>query len=154
MDVTTGVSGGGTEVKGRLVSGIGDVTEAGASLRANKLRVLDEILLSMTRLIANKEAYADPKKREKIDHLAVLLRGAMDARSSVGLKMNVPADKLEKILTMLPAEQSPTINKLREEGWYALEIIIDYKIERELAPKLHKEGAEGIISYSLSKVIH
>lgn len=154
IDVKTEFSWGATEVKARLVSGIVDVTETGSSLRANKLRVLDDILLSTTRLIANKEAYADPAKREKIDHLAVLLRGAMDARSSVGLKMNVPADKLEKILGMLPAEKSPTVNQLQEEGWYALEIIIDYKIERELAPKLHKEGAEGIISYPLSKVIH
>ncbi|MHC4994225.1 MAG: ATP phosphoribosyltransferase [Planctomycetota bacterium] len=154
IDVKTEFSWGATEVKARLVSGIVDVTETGSSLRANKLRVLDEILTSTTRLIANKQAWEDPVKREKIEHLAMLLRGAMDARSSVGLKMNVPAEKLDKILAMLPAEKSPTVNGLQEEGWHALEIIVDYKIERELAPKLHKEGATGIISYPLSKVIH
>jgi ATP phosphoribosyltransferase len=154
IEVKTEFSWGATEVKARLVSGIVDVTETGSSLRANKLRVLDDILTSTTRLIANKDAWNDSAKREKIEHMAMLLKGAMDARSKVGLKMNVPAEKLDTILALLPAEQSPTVNKLQQEGWHALEIIVDYKIERELAPKLHKEGATGIISYPLSKVIH
>ena len=154
IDVKVEFSWGATEVKARLVDGIVDVTETGSSLRANNLRIVDEILSSTTRLIANREAWNDSAKRDKIESLALLLRGAIDARHRVGLKMNVPLDRLETILAMLPAEQSPTVSKLADDHWAAIEIIVEGRLERELVPQLHKAGAAGIISYPLNKVIH
>ncbi|MCX5659008.1 MAG: ATP phosphoribosyltransferase [Planctomycetota bacterium] len=146
-------SWGATEVKARLVDGIVDVTETGSSLRANKLRVIDTILTSTTRLIANREAWKDPAKRNKIEDLALLLRGAIAAREKVGLKMNVPKAKLEAILKLLPAEKSPTVNPLADGDWVAVEVIVDEHVERELVPRLNRAGATGIISYGLKKVI-
>ncbi len=154
IDVKVEFSWGATEVKARLVSGIVDVTETGSSLRANNLRVIDEILTSTTRLIANHDAWNDPAKRDKIESLALLLRGALEARHQVGLKMNIPRDRLETILEMLPAERSPTVNELVESDWAAVEVIVEDRVERELVPQLHKAGATGIISYPLNKVIH
>ncbi len=154
VDVKVEFSWGATEVKARLVDAIVDITETGSSLRANNLRVIDEILNSTTRLIANHAAWNDPEKRNKIESLALLLRGAIDARHRVGLKMNVPQDKLDEILAMLPAEHSPTVSPLADKSWLAIEIIVEDSIERELVPRLHRSGATGIISYPLNKVIH
>ena len=154
IEVDVEFSWGATEVKARLVDAIVDITETGSSLRANNLRIVDEILSSTTRLIANHAAWNDPAKRDKIESLELLLRGAIDARHRVGLKMNVPQDKLEAILAMLPAEQSPTVSPLADQGWSAIEIIVEDRLERELVPRLNKAGATGLISYPLNKVIH
>jgi ATP phosphoribosyltransferase len=146
-------SWGATEVKARLVDAIVDVTETGSSLRANKLRVIDTLLTSTTRLIANRQAWADPWKRQKIEDLALLLQGAIAARSQVGMKMNVPKARLETVLELLPAAQSPTINELAESDWVAIEVIVDEKVERNLVPSLRRAGATAIFSYELKKVI-
>jgi len=146
-------SWGATEVKARLVDAIVDITETGSSLKANNLRVIDTILTSTTRLIANHEAMKDPRKRQKIEDLALLLRGAIAAREKVGLKMNVPRSKLPDILALLPAEKSPTVNTLADENWVALEVVVEEKVERDLVPELHRAGATGIFSYPLNKVI-
>jgi ATP phosphoribosyltransferase len=146
-------SWGATEVKARLIDGIVDVTETGSSLRANKLRIVDTILTSTTRLIANHAAWNDPVKRHKIEDLALLLRGAIAARAKVGLKMNVPRQKLDQIIKLLPAEKSPTVSALADEQWVAIEVIVEDKVERELVPQLCRAGATGIFSYNLNKVI-
>jgi len=146
-------SWGATEVKARLVDAIVDITETGSSLKANKLRIVDTILSSTTRLIANKESWNNPVKRHKMEDLAMLLRGAIAAREKVGLKMNVPRPKLEEILKVLPAEKSPTVNELADTGWVAVEVIVDEHVERELVPRLSRAGATGIFSYPLNKVI-
>ena len=146
-------SWGATEVKARLVDAIVDVTETGSSLRANNLKVIATLLTSTTRLIANKQAWADPAKRRKIEDLALLLQGAIDARSKVGLKMNVPREALGAVLEILPSEHSPTINQLADESWVAVEVITDEKVERELIPQLKRAGASGLVSYPLNKVI-
>ena len=146
-------SWGATEAKARLVDAIVDVTESGSSLRANKLRVIDTVLVSTTRLIASHEAWKNPDQRHKIEDLALLLRGAIVARTKVGLKMNVPRDHLADILALLPAEQSPTVNALADDQWVAVEIIVDESVERELVPPLSRAGARGIFSYSLNKVV-
>ena len=146
-------SWGATEVKARLVDGIVDVTETGSSLRANKLKVLAELLSSTTRLIANKDAWNDPWKRQKIEDLALLLKGAIEAKSKVGLKMNVEKKNLDAVLKLLPSEQSPTVNQLADEAWVAIEVIVEIKIEREIVPQLMRAGAKAIFSYPLNKVI-
>lgn len=146
-------SWGATEVKARLVDAIVDVTETGSSLRANNLKVIATLLTSTTRLIANKEAWADPDKRQKIEDLAMMLKGAIAARTKVGLKMNVPRKELDSVLELLQAEHSPTINDLADSGWAAVEVITDEKIERDLIPQLKRAGATGIVSYPLNKVI-
>jgi ATP phosphoribosyltransferase len=146
-------SWGATEVKARLIDAIVDCTETGSSLRANKLRVIDTLLTSTTRLIANRETWKDPAKRQKIEDLALLLKGAITARGKVGLKMNAPRKKLDAILAQLPAAQSPTVNDLADRDWVAVEVIVDQKIERELVPALHRAGATAIFSYPLNKVI-
>ncbi len=146
-------SWGATEVKARLVDAIVDVTETGSSIKANKLRIVDTVLTSTTRLIANRETWKNDAKRRKIEDLALLLKGAIAAREKVGLKMNVPKDKLDVILKVLPAEKSPTVNSLADSAWAALEVIVEEKVERELVPQLSRAGATGIISYALKKVI-
>ncbi len=146
-------SWGATEVKARLVDAIVDVTETGSSLRANKLRIIDTLLTSTTRLIANKRTWADDKKRQKIEDLALLLRGAIAAREKVGLKMNVPKGKLDAILATLPAEKSPTVNQLADSDWVAVEIVVEDRVERQLVPQLVRAGATAIFSYSLNKVV-
>jgi ATP phosphoribosyltransferase len=146
-------SWGATEVKARLVDAIVDVTETGSSLRANNLRVIATLLTSTTRLIANKDAWNDPAKRRKIEDLAMLLQGAIRARSKVGLKMNVPRARLAEVVALLPAEQSPTVNDLADAGWVAIEVIADELVERDLIPDLKRAGATGIVSYPLGKVI-
>lgn len=146
-------SWGATEVKARLVDAIVDITETGSSLAANKLRIVDTIFTSTTRLIANRQSWNDQRKRNKIEDLAMLLKGAIDARSKVGLKMNVPRQRLDEVLGVLPAAQSPTVNQLADEQWVAVEVIVDERVERDLIPTLRRAGATAIFSYPLNKVI-
>ena len=147
-------SWGATEVKTpTLVDAIVEATETGSSLRANNLRIVDTLLVSTTRLIANRESWKDPWKKEKIENMVMLLQGALQAESRVGLKMNVPADGFEKIVKMLPAIKNPTISPLYDNRWMAVEIIVEEKIVRELIPRLKKAGACDIIEYPLNKVI-
>lgn len=153
IKVTVEFSWGTTEIKARLLDGIVDITETGSSIRANNLRVIDTILTSTTRFIASKTAWADPVKREKLENIAMLLRGAIDARAKVGLKMNCPADRLAEIVKFLPAEKSPTVSQLADKSWVAVEVILEEKQERELIPRLKRAGATGIITYPLNKVI-
>lgn len=145
---------GATEVKvPHLVDAIADITETGSSLQANKLRIIATILESTTKLHANRKAWADPWKKEKLQNLAVLLQGALRARSKVGLKMNVPDAMLETILDVLPAMKQPTVSQLVRSDWVAIEVILEENQVRDLIPALKKAGAQDIIEYSLTKVI-
>ena len=146
-------SWGATEVKARLIDGIVDVTETGSSLRANKLRIIDTLMTSTTRLVANRAAMEIPWKRAKIENIALLLQGAIAAQDKVGLKMNVARENLQAVSELLPAEKSPTISELAESGWVAVEVIVDEQIERDLVPRLKRAGATAIITYPLNKVI-
>jgi ATP phosphoribosyltransferase len=154
IDVKIEFSWGATEVKARLVDAIVELTETGSSLVANNLRIVDTIITSTTRFIANKQAWQNKFKKEKIENIAILLNAAIDARSRVGLKMNIEKTNLDKILKVLPAEKSPTISSLADPSYIAIEVIIDAKIERSLVPALKRAGASGIITYPLNKVIH
>jgi ATP phosphoribosyltransferase len=154
IDVKIEFSWGATEVKARLVDAIVELTETGTSLRANNLRILDTVISSTTRFIANKQAWNDKFKREKIENINILLNAAIEARSKVGLKMNVKKDDLDSILQVLPAEKSPTVSALADTDYVAIEVIIEEKIERSLVPALKRAGASGIITYPLNKVIH
>jgi len=154
INVKVEFSWGATEVKARLVDAIVELTETGASLRANNLRIIDTVITSTTRFIANKQAWQDKFKREKIENIAILLNAAIDARSRVGLKMNVRKSELESVLRLLPAEKSPTVSSLAHSDYVAIEVIIEDKIERSLVPTLKRAGASGIITYPLNKVIH
>ena len=148
-------SWGATEVKAHeLVDAIVDITETGSSLRANKLRIVDTLLTSTPRLIANHEAWKDAWKRRKIEQLALLLRGALEAEAKVGLKMNIDERNLPKLLSELPALRNPTISHLSQPGWVAVETIIDEHVVRDLIPQLKSAGAEGIIEYPLNKVVY
>ena len=148
-------SWGATEVKPpRLADAIVELTETGSSLRANNLRIVDTVLESTTRLIANKTAWEDPWKREKIENMALLLKGALEAEAKVGLKMNVPKKKLDAIVSQLSSLHTPTISNQTDPDWVALEVVIDEKTVRDLIPRLRKVGAEGIIEYPLNKVIY
>ena len=129
-------------------------TETGNSLRAHNLRIVDTLLTSTTRLVANKTAWADPAKRAKIENIAMLLQGALNADALVGLKMNVAQSQLGDVTAHLPALRRPTISALSEDGWVAVEIIIDEKQARELIPRLKRAGAEGIVEYPLNKVVY
>jgi ATP phosphoribosyltransferase len=153
VKVNVEFSWGTTEIKARLLDGIVDLTETGSSIRANNLRIIDTLLESTIRFVANKDAWAIPWKREKMENIAMLLRGAIDARAKVGLKMNAPEAKLPEILAFLPAEKSPTISRLSDSGWVAIEVILEEKQERELIPRLKRAGATGLITYPLNKVI-
>jgi ATP phosphoribosyltransferase len=153
IPVTVEFSWGTTEIKARLLDGIVDCTETGSSLKANNLRVVDTLLKSTTRFVASKAAWADPAKREKMENIAMLLRGAIEARAKVGLKMNVPENKLADVIGFLPAEKSPTVSRLADQAWVAVEVILEEKQERELIPRLKRAGATGIITYPLNKVI-
>jgi len=154
VNVKVEFSWGATEVKARLVDGIVELTETGSTLGANNLRILETVLTSTTRFIANNEAWADDFKREKIENIAILLNAAIDAKALVGMKMNVGSKNLAKILKILPAEKSPTVSALADKEYVAIEIVIEDKVERELIPKLKRAGASGIITYPLNKVIH
>lgn len=147
-------SWGATEVKPpKLVDAIVEVTETGSSLRANNLRILDEVIQSTPRLIANHAAYTDPVKKEMIDDMALMLRGAMAAEGRVGLMMNVPRDSLQKVLSLLPALQKPTISDLSDKSWVDVNTILEESIVRRIIPRLKAAGARGIVEYPLSKVI-
>ncbi len=153
VPVTVEFSWGTTEIKARLLDAIVELTETGSSIRANNLRVLDTLLSSTIRFISNKAAWEIPWKREKMENIAMLLRGAIEARAKVGLKMNVPEDRLDEVVGFLPAEKSPTVSRLADSSWVAVEVILEEKQERELIPRLKRAGATGIITYPLNKVI-
>jgi ATP phosphoribosyltransferase len=154
ISVKVEFSWGATEVKARLVDAIVELTETGSSLQANNLRIIDTVVSSTTRLIANKQAWSDKFKREKMENISILLNAAIEARSKVGLKMNIKKKDLDSILKILPAEKSPTISSLAEADYVAIEVIIEGQIERTLVPALKRAGASGIITYPLNKVIH
>jgi len=147
-------SHGATEVKAPdLVEAIVELTETGSSLRAHNLRIVETVMESITQLIANKAAWRDPWKRQKMENLAILLEGALIAREKVGLKLNVSKKHLDAVLRILPAMKKPTMSPLAAKGWFALETMVDERQVRELVPKLKRAGAEGIIEYPLNKVI-
>jgi ATP phosphoribosyltransferase len=156
VNVDVEFSWGATEVKvsAGLVDAIVELTETGRSLRANKLVEIATICESTTQFIANKAAYKDAWKRDKMEQIAVLLRGAIAAEEKVGLKMNCRKKDIKKISGLLPALKNPTISSLSTTGWFAIETIIDERIVRNLIPALKKAGAEGIIEYPLNKVIY
>jgi ATP phosphoribosyltransferase len=154
IDVKIEFSWGATEAKARLLDAIVELTETGSSLKANNLRIIDTVLTSTPRFIANKKAWQDNFKREKIENISILLNAAIDARSRVGLKMNVRKSDLEKVLKLLPAEKSATISSLADSDYMAIEVIVEDKVERTLVPALKRAGASGIITYPLNKVIH
>jgi len=148
-------SWGATEMKAHeLVDAIVDITETGSSLKANKLRIVDTLLWSTPRLIANHQSWRDEWKRRKIETLALLLHGALEAEAKVGLKMNVQRKNLAALLKALPALRNPTVSNLSQEDWVAVETIIDEHVVRELIPALKAAGAEGIIEYPLNKVVY
>jgi ATP phosphoribosyltransferase len=145
---------GATEAKvPDLVDAIVDLTETGSSLKAHNLRILTTILESTTKLHANKQAWANPWKKEKLQDMAVLLQGALRAEGKVGLKMNVPAENLDNVLSIIPAMKHPTVSSLYKSKWVAVEVILDENKVRELIPALKKSGAQDIIEYCLNKVI-
>ncbi len=148
-------SWGATE--GKVIEGLCDaiveVTETGSTLRANKLRIVEELLQTNTQLIANRKAYQDLWKREKIEQISLLLQGALRADGMVGLKMNVSANDLKGVMEILPSITAPTISNLFQSDWFAIEVMVSEKVVRELIPKLLKRGAVGIIEYPLNKVI-
>jgi ATP phosphoribosyltransferase len=148
-------SWGATEVKvPDLVDAIVDITETGSSLRANQLRIVDTILETNIKFVANKKSWAHAAKRKKIETLALLLRGALEAGSKVGLKMNAPKKSLQAIIKAIPALRNPTVSPLSNAEWVALETIIDESVAREIIPQLKSLGAEGIVEYPLNKVVY
>ena len=155
INVDISFSWGATEAK--AVSGLADaiveVTETETTIRAHGLRIIHELMQSNTQLIAGRQAMTDPWKKEKIDHIAMLLQGALRADKIVGLKMNVPEERFEKILDLLPSVTAPTVAQLYKQPWFSVETVISEHQVRDLIPKLKKIGAEGIIEYSLNKVI-
>jgi len=156
VNVEVEFSWGATEVKvnSGLVDAIVELTETGRSLKANKLKIIDTICESTTQLIANKGAWKDAWKKNKVGQIALLLKGAIAAEEKVGLKMNVKTPDVKKVISLLPALRRPTISSLSEEGWVAIETIIDEDLVRLLIPALKKAGAQGIIEYPLNKVIY
>ncbi|MEX0676361.1 MAG: ATP phosphoribosyltransferase [Pirellulales bacterium] len=147
-------SWGATEVKPpKLADAIVEVTETGGSLRANQLRIVDEVLTSTPRFIANHGAYADAWKKQKIDDIVLMLRGAMAAEGKVGLMMNVPRNQLPSVLAILPALQQPTVASLADENWVDVNTILDESVVRHIIPRLKAAGARGIVEYALTKII-
>jgi ATP phosphoribosyltransferase len=155
INVEVEFSWGATEAK--VVEGLADaiveVTETGSTIRAHNLKIIDTLLVTNTKLIANKETWKDTKKRAKIEQISLMLKAALQATGMVGLKMNAPKDKLEAVIKMLPAITSPTVSTLHDPNWYSLEIIINESQSRSLMPELLKAGARGIIEYPLKKVL-
>jgi len=148
-------SWGATEVKvPDLVDAIVDITETGSSLRANKLRIVDTLLETNTKLIANKASWANPAKRKKIETIAMLLKGALEAGSKVGLKLNLPKASLDAVVKALPSLRNPTVSPLTNSEWVAIETIVDESVVREFIPRLKELGAEGIVEYPLNKVVY
>ncbi|MBI3318762.1 MAG: ATP phosphoribosyltransferase [Candidatus Omnitrophica bacterium] len=156
VNATVEFSWGATEAKvsTELVDAIVELTETGASLRANKLRIVDTICSSTTQLVAHKASWRDPWKRKKLESIATLLKGAIAARSKVGLKLNVSKKNLKGVLAILPAIKKPTVSPLSTGGWFAIETVLDEKVVRNIIPELKKAGGEGLIEYSLSKIIY
>ncbi len=154
INVKVEFSWGATEVKARLVDAIVELTETGTSLRKNNLRTIDTVMTSTTRFITNKQAWGDKFKRQKIENISILLNAAIEARSKVGLKLNIKKENLESILKILPAEKSPTVSSLADSDYVAVEVVIEDTVERSLVPALKRAGASGIITYPLNKVIH
>jgi ATP phosphoribosyltransferase len=147
-------SWGATEVKPPILAdAIVDVTETGSSLRANDLRVIDTVLESTPRLIANRDAVRDPWKKLKLERMLLLLRGAIQAVDRVGLMMNVPRAALERVLAILPALGTPTISQLADDRWVAINTVIEERIVKELCPRLSEAGARAIVEYPLNKII-
>ncbi len=154
IDAQVEFSWGATEVKPPLLAdAIVEVTETGASLKANNLRIIDTILESETVLIANKKAWKDSWKKRKMENLVILLKGALVAEEKVGLKMNVPVKQLEKVVGILPSLHTPTISALSDKDWVAIEVILDERVVRDIIPDLKRAGAQGIVEYPLNKVI-
>lgn len=146
---------GATEIKaGKLVDAIVEITETGSTLYSHNLKIIEVIMESTPRLIANKDSWKDEWKREKIKNISMLLNGALIAEGKVGLKMNLKKENLKKILKILPAMKKPTISPLADEKWVAIETIVDKNIVKDLIPELKKNGAEGIVEYPLNKVIY
>ncbi len=156
ISVEVEFSWGATEAK--VVDGLADaiveVTETGSTIKAHNLKIIDELLVTNTKLIANKKSWKDKKKRTKIEQIALMLKSALQATGMAGLKMNAPKDKLDKIISMLPALTSPTVCPLHDSNWYSLEIIIHESQSRNLIPDLLRAGARGIIEYPLKKVLN
>ena len=154
VDAHVEFSWGATEVKPpQLADAIVEITETGSSLRANNLRIVDTLLESTPRLIANRAAWQEPWKRKKIENLALMLRGAMAAEGKVGLMMNVPEARLEEVVAALPALRTPTVSALANGGWIAVNTVIDEAAVRDLIPRLKEAGASGIVEYPLNKII-
>jgi len=155
VDVQVEFSWGATEAKviAGLCDAIVEVTETGTTMRANGLRIVKELMQSNTQLIANRLSWEDPWKREKIEQISLLLQGALRAEDLVVIKMNVPESRLNGVMELLPSLNAPTIAHLYKSDWLSVETVVSRKIVRELIPQLIKRGAEGIIEYSLNKVI-
>jgi len=155
IQVSIEFSWGATEAK--VVSGLADaiveVTETESTIKAHGLRVIHELMQTNTQLIANREAWKDSKKREKVEQIALLLKGALLGEKLVGLKMNVPEEKLETVVKLLPSLNAPTVSSLFQSKWFAVETVVDSGVVRDLIPKLLRSGAEGIIEYPLNKVV-
>lgn len=147
-------SWGATEAKaGMLVDAIVELTETGRSLKANKLRIVEDLLSSTTRFIANKESWKDPWKKNKIENIAILLKGALAAEGMVGLKMNLPEASLETVMKILPSLKRPTVSQLTMPKWIAIEVVVEESVVKRILPELKRAGAEGIIEYPLNKLI-
>jgi ATP phosphoribosyltransferase len=154
VEVRVEFSWGATEVKPpMLADAIVEVTETGSSLKANRLRILETVLESNTQVIANKSAYADPGKRRKIDNLALMLRGAMEAQDKVGLMLNVRKEHLAAVLAVLPALKNPTISTLSDDNWLAVNTVIEESEAWQVVPRLKEAQAQGIVEYPLNKVV-
>ena len=147
-------SWGATEVKPpKLVDAIVEITETGSSLRANNLRIVDTLMESNTKFVMNKEAYNNPWKKQKVERLVLMLQGAMAASGQVGLMMNVPKNKLDEVMKILPEGKKPTIAELTDSDWMDLTVILEEKLVREIAPELKAIGVEDIVEYSINKII-
>ena len=156
-DVTADVefSWGATEVKPpKLVDAIVEITETGSSLRANNLRIIETLMESNTKFVMNKEAYGNPWKKKKVERLVLMLQSAMAANGQVGLMMNVPKNKLDEVMKILPEGKKPTIAELTDSNWMDLTVILEEKLVREIAPDLKALGVEDIVEYSINKIIH
>jgi ATP phosphoribosyltransferase len=154
VDVRVEFSWGATEVKPpMLADAIVEVTETGSSLRANHLRIMDTVLESNTQIIANKSSWSQPDQRRKIENLALMLKGAMEAKDRVGLMLNVRKEDLERVLAVLPALKQPTISQLSDPGWLAVNTVIEESQAWQVIPRLKEANAQGIVEYPLNKVV-
>lgn len=155
VKATVEYSWGATEAKaGMLVDAIVELTETGRSLKANKLRIVEDLLSSTTRFIVNEKAMKDPWKRKKVENISILLKGALAAEGVVGLKMNLEEKNLSRLMAILPSQKRPTVSQLTLPGWMALEVVVQEKIVKKILPELKRVGAQDIIEYPLNKLIH